>query len=305
MSGGRAKRVGGGPAEAVRRLGSLAGFVWSHPANRGRRLRALARAAGWQLRKRMTRRALDVRVYGGLTLRCYHDSTPASGVIYAAGYPDWAEMSFLSHLLRPGDGFVDVGANIGVYTLLAASRVGREGRLACFEPGALALLRLRENLSLNGIHNAEVFPAAALHRAGTVRFDEAGSTTGHVVADAEAAGVEVPCVRLDDVLAGGSRAAGKMDVEGAEPLALRGAERLLAEMNPPVWLLEVNGVLRRYGFTKTHLWGWLAARAWDVCVYDPARRLLLDCPDPRSRHRNVLAVARGARPALGARLVAG
>jgi hypothetical protein len=53
-------------------------------------------------------------------LRCYPHSTSASGVIYC-GLPEWAEMRFLLDYLRPGEGFVDVGANIGTYSLLAAS----------------------------------------------------------------------------------------------------------------------------------------------------------------------------------------
>jgi FkbM family methyltransferase len=289
--------------KVFRHLGSVASFVWNHPANRGRRGRALARAAGWQLYKRATGRTLDVGVYDGYKLRCYRDSTSASGVIYAAGYPDWIEMSFLRHYLRPGDGFVDVGANIGVYTILAASRVGPTGRVASFEPGPETLRRLRGNVELNGLKNVEVHPVAVSDRAGTVSFDLAGGTTGHLARGKGAASaVEMETVRLDDVLRGGGWAAGKMDIEGAEPLALRGAERLLGEMSPPVWLLEVNGLLRRYGFTEAELWGWLAERGWDVCLYDLEQRVLRDCPRPSSEYHNVFAIARGAREEVAARL---
>ncbi|CAA9352054.1 MAG: hypothetical protein AVDCRST_MAG68-3732 [uncultured Gemmatimonadetes bacterium] len=284
-----------------RQLGAVARFVWTHPANRGRRARAMARAAGWQLYKRVARRPLDVPVYGGLTLRCHADSSSSSLALYAAGYPEWEEMSFVRDYLAPGDGFVDVGANVGVYALLAASRVGPTGRVVCFEPGRQPLRRLRENLELNGLDNVEVLPFAVSDRAGTIRFDTAAGTTGHM-ASGGGATEEATSVRLDDVLPEGAWAMGKMDIEGAEPLALRGAERHLAEMNPPVWLVEVNGCLRRYGFTEAQLWAWLGERGWDVCLYDPAARALRDCPTPSSRYQNILAVARGARGRVEARL---
>ncbi len=287
--------------KALRDLGKVASFVWSHPANQGRRAGALAKAVGWQIYKRVARRTLDVSVYGGYKLRLYPDSTSASGVLYAGGYADWAEMSFLRHYLRPGDGFVDVGANMGVYTVLAASRVGPTGRVATFEPGPVSLRRLRENVELNGLQNVDVHPVAVSDRAGTVSFDAAGGTTGHLAVDGKGA-VETRSVRLDEVLGGGRWAAGKMDIEGAEPLALRGAERLLAEANPPVWVVEVNGCLRRYGFSEAELWSWLAERGWDVCLYDPERRVLRDCPRPSSEYHNIFAVARAAREEVAARL---
>lgn len=282
----------------------MAAYIWNHPANEGRRASRIARAAGWQVYKRVTGRALDLPLYNGLKLRCYAGSSSASAALYAAGYPDWDEMSFVRDYLRPGDGFVDVGANIGVYTLLAASRVGPQGRVASFEPGPSTLVRLRENIALNGLRNVEVHPYAVSDRSGTVSFDAGASTTARLVSDGAAApGVtEVKSVRLDDALPAGPWSLGKMDIEGAEPLALQGAERLLAEMNPPVWLMEVNGCLHRYGFSEAGLWSWLGERGWDVVLYDPANRVLRDCPEPSSSYGNVIAVAREARQRVSARV---
>lgn len=59
---------------------------------------------------------------------------------------------------------------------------------------------------------------------------------------------EVECVVSDDVVAGHSFRAGKLDVEGAEPAVLAGATRMLAARNPPVWIVEMNGRLRDFGF---------------------------------------------------------
>jgi len=291
-------------ASALKHVVSVLRYVWNHPANEGGRARALARALSWQFYKRATARTLDISLYGDYKLRCYPDSTAASAALYAAGYPDWSEMAFIQHYLRTGDGFVDVGANVGVYTLLAASLVGPDGRVASFEPEPKALKRLRENISLNRLNNVEVHPFAVSDKSGTISFDPAAGTTGHMVEGEQdrPGALQASSVRLDDVLPGDGWSMGKMDIEGAEPLALRGAERLLAEMNPPVWLLEVNGCLKRYGFTEEQLWGWLDERQWDVYLYEPAQRRLQPCTTPSSKHHNVLVVARGAFDRVSARV---
>jgi hypothetical protein len=79
----------------------LAALVWTHPANRGHRMLAAAKAALWQLRKRVMKSPIDLPFHG-LTIRCYPDSHDASRVIYFNGLPDPTEMTFAKHYLRPG-----------------------------------------------------------------------------------------------------------------------------------------------------------------------------------------------------------
>jgi FkbM family methyltransferase len=281
----------------------LARFIWTHPANRGRRIASLARACRWQVRKRTTGRAMDVDL-ARLRLRCYPDSTSASLALYCSGRPDYHEMGFLEHYLRPGDGFIDVGANVGLYTLLAAARVGAEGTVEAFEPGDPARARLLENLARNGIADrVRVHDAAAGAEAGTVRFLPGRDTTGRILTPDEShAAVEVDCVRLDDALPGRSFALGKMDIEGAEPLALAGAERRLAAGDPPVWILELNGCLRDFGSTEQGFADWLAERGYDLALYDADRRTLTFSEQPWRERGNVLAVARNAHDWLAARV---
>ncbi|HEU4868343.1 MAG TPA: hypothetical protein VFV09_11510, partial [Actinomycetota bacterium] len=94
--------------------------IWTHPENRNRRARALAGYFGWQAWERTVRRPVTVKLTGGIKVRCHPHSPIASAVIYY-GLADPAEMRFVLGYLQPGDTFVDVGANVGVYSLLAAS----------------------------------------------------------------------------------------------------------------------------------------------------------------------------------------
>jgi FkbM family methyltransferase len=224
-----------------------------------------------------------------MRLRVYPDSSSASLVLYCHGLPDYHEMRFMADYLRPGDGFIDVGANIGVYSLFAASLVGRGGRVVAFEPGPRAAARFRENVSVNGLGNIEVREEAVGRAAGSVAFMvdhdtmnrvaamEGTSARSHIAPHRGAhtgTVVEVPCVRLDEALAGRSFAMGKMDIGGTEPLALCGAERMLTEANPPVWLLEMNGLLRDFGWTEEGLAAWLAGTGFELAVYDADERRL-------------------------------
>lgn len=288
---------------------SVLGYIWSHPANRGRRVRALARAVGWQLRKRLLPGARDIRVFGGLTLRCYPDSPSASLVIYCDESPDYHEMQFMRRYLRPGDTVLDVGANIGVYSLLAASLLGPAGRVLAFEPGPEAHRRLTENLQINQLDNVKVHACALGDRVGVVDFLSQCDTTNRIQTsvDAGKSVVSVPVARLDDMVEVDCTM-GKMDIEGAEPIALRGAERLLKEANPPVWLLELNGSLHAFGFTESTFSDWLSLQGYDLGLYDADRHeLSFTHPQPWQLSPNVFAVARDRKLLVaqrcGARLI--
>src|SRR6185312_8497302 len=77
-----------------------------------------------------------------------------------------AELRFIQERLRPGDVFVDIGANGGIYTVIAAKKVGASGRVLAFEPGPRNLELLKRNLALNGLTNVTIVPKAVSNTAG-------------------------------------------------------------------------------------------------------------------------------------------
>lgn len=276
---------------------SILGYIWSHPANSGRELRAIVRALLWQLRKRLMPKPLDIRVFGGLILRCYPDSPSASLVIYCDESPDYHEMHFMRRYLRAGDNVLDVGANIGVYSLLAASLVGHNGRVLAFEPGQEAYRRLTENLQINELDNVQAHACALGDRDGVVDFLNQCDTTNRIKtpSDFGKSVASVPLRRLDDVVKVVCTF-GKMDIEGAEPIALRGAERLLREFNPPVWLLELNGSLHSFGFTEETFSEWLRQQDYELALYDANQhQLSFTNLQPWKMSSNVFAVARDSK----------
>lgn len=209
-------------------------FVWQHPANRGRRLRAMARAIRFQARGRLGMPTVaTIGTKARLTARLHQYG--ASKVVYA-NPPDWAEMRAWRRILRPGSLFVDVGSNIGAYALWAAE-AGAE--VIAIEPDPVTADTLRRNVALNDFP-IEVRECALSARPGTLTLTLGQDCTNHVILGADRVGRTVVAQTLDEIVGDRSVAGVKVDVEGAERLVLAGAARALAEQRIDVLQLEWN-----------------------------------------------------------------
>jgi FkbM family methyltransferase len=140
--------------------------------------------------------------------------------------------------LREGDTFVDVGASVGYYTLVAADAVGERGRVVAFEPAPSSCSILRRNVRLNGFENVTVEEMAVSNEPGSVKLFLAPDNKGdHRIFDGpeRRPWVEVDAVTLDGHFDGARRRVDvlKVDVQGAELAVLEGASRLLDE-NPGI-----------------------------------------------------------------------
>ena len=171
--------------------------ILSHPANRGTRVRSLCRAVAWQLSKRISGQPWDIDYHGKL-FRCFPNNHSASRAIYFSNLPDFREMQFMRHFLRPGDRFIDAGANAGLYTILALSLVGQEGQVDAFEPNSTLAGRLREIIEANRLANVRVHEIGLGDTDGWASFAETGDDcTAHIALDG---GNRIPVARLDSVL---------------------------------------------------------------------------------------------------------
>jgi FkbM family methyltransferase len=175
-----------------------------------------------------------------------------SQAVYISGLYEPCTADALRRLLAPGDTFVDVGANVGLLSLLASRWVGPSGRVVCLEPSAREFARLREHVERNRLVNVVTFQVAAgaepgsavLHVAearypGLNTLEPSFMYTGVAEDHAE----QVPVVRLDDFLAAQGIdvvSTMKIDVEGFEPQVVAGAQRTIAR-DRPVLLIEVVG----------------------------------------------------------------
>jgi FkbM family methyltransferase len=155
----------------------------------------------------------------------------------------------IKHLLRPGDIFMDVGANIGFFALLAARLVGRTGKVYAFEPNEETRLMMIESLRANEIEHVVVDPRACTEKSGRFILVPGGLTNlgGTKVEKASVENGEgsVEGVRLDDFFAEEGLENVrllKMDIEGGEDAALAGMERALERRLVDYLLVEFHPV---------------------------------------------------------------
>lgn len=156
-----------------------------------------------------------------------------------------------AELLRPGDVFIDVGANEGLYSLMAAKAVGPEGMVVAIEPSPRELGRLRANIAGNRLEDRIVVIEAALAgRSGwaTLAVAEAAHGGQNAFADRVSTAIAVDSIRhvptlgLDMIAARlGSRQPDfiKIDIEGAEYEVLCSGSRVIDEVRP-VFLVEIG-----------------------------------------------------------------
>jgi FkbM family methyltransferase len=171
--------------------------------------------------------------------------------------------------LRPGDVVVDVGANVGLYSLLAARRVSPGGRVLSFEPSSDEFARLAWALRANGIDNVVASNTALADRAGFVGFLPAPSQhTGlhRLGADGDVAPQRVWAERGDVAVQLAEKehiALLKIDVEGSELAVLRGFQALLEAARIGRLVIEISDeFLRRYGASAAELYAYLAAMGY-------------------------------------------
>jgi FkbM family methyltransferase len=159
--------------------------------------------------------------------------------------PEHGEAGYIVRNVKAGQTALDIGANVGLYTLLLARSVGPSGLVFGFEPGPKSYSLLLRNVTVNGYRHARVENAAVSDHSGTVdlficRTGESDNRIAGTLLDYdERDRMPVRCVSIDDYVAEKSIKSVnfiKMDVQGAEPFALRGMRATL-EKNAEVQLL--------------------------------------------------------------------
>lgn len=247
-------------------------FLLHHPLLEGRPFYAFTRFIFWQVRSRIFSKPMVFTWVGGSRLWLRRGWSGLTGNYYA-GLNDFEEMSFLLHVLRPGDLFVDVGANMGSYTILASS-VCRAHAIA-YEPVDSTYLRLESNIRLNQVEDLVMLrKCAAGERAATVLMTTGHDTTNHIVTNGVST-KPVDLVALDDDLPAVPILI-KIDVEGFESAVLRGSKQILSEPKLKALIIELNGAGRRYEEGDSQIHGCLLEYGFKPFRYSPFERRLTE-----------------------------
>jgi FkbM family methyltransferase len=231
---------------------------------------AAARIALSLLRRRLGNPLTTVRLPGGSLIEA-DLRTPLGLALYRYGFCE-PSAAVVRTTLQPGDVFIDGGANVGLLTLIAARCVGPGGRVIACEPAVGTMALLRSNVRLNGYCWVDLQQVALAERPGEmtlVSFEPGSGLSSFAPLDPATGQQEKVVARtLDSIAADQVVRMIKLDLEGAEVRALRGATRLLMTVRPE-FIVEVEAQhLERQGASVAELDAFFADAGYEAFSMD-------------------------------------
>ncbi len=264
-------------------------FLVNHPLCRDRKCAALLRYFRWQFGSRLVTGDVLTPFVDKTFLRIRPGLTGATMNIYA-GLHEFEDMAFMLHSLRPTDLFIDIGANIGSYTILSGA-VGSTS--ISIEPIKNTFKQLIDNINLNYLNSsAKALNIGIGKERCTLEFTKGLDCVNHVVTDNEknADTVIVPIENLDYLLADEEPTLIKIDVEGFETNVISGADTILKRPTLMAVIMELNGSGDRYGFDENLLHERMLSYGFETFTYLPFIRELVSLNNKKSKSGNTLYV---------------
>ena len=274
----------------IRNLINTTKFIVNHPVNRGSKIGAMLRFAKWQIGSRLVPGQVVYEWINEVKLIVRPGETGLTGNIYC-GLHEFEDMSYVLHVLNSEDLFVDVGANVGSYTLLACGVKGARGY--AFEPVPETFSRLQENLRINRLDiKVRAFNMGLADKDGVLSFTTEQGCVNHVVTDEDKSGkcLQVEVLTLDTALEGESPCVIKIDVEGFEAQVISGAHMVLSNESLHSVVMELNGSESRYGFSEEKLLKTMLDYGFSTYSYEPFSRGLTSLEGKNNQSGNTLFI---------------
>jgi len=243
-------------------------FIYTHPYNSKNRINSIVKFLKWQINCIINPYPIIYPFTENSKLIVWKGLTGATGNLYC-GLMEYNDMGFLLHFLRPNDLFIDVGANIGAYSILASGEIG--ANTIAFEPVPSTFENLKKNININSLNEKiQVFNIGLGSELGQLRFTKSFDTVNHVTYNNDNESVNVEISTLDIILSTLSAPTlVKIDVEGFESEVLKGAEIILNNENLKAIIIELNGSGKRYNFDDLEIHNNLLKLGFNAYGYYP------------------------------------
>jgi FkbM family methyltransferase len=222
--------------------------------------------------------------------------------IYSGAF-EWEEREWLAGVLKPGDVFYDIGANIGYFSLLASEWCGSNGKVISFEPVSKTFNRLKKNIQENpGLNNIRFFQVAAsdLEEEREIYIslngkDAWNSLAGNAVAKQEATTEKIKTIPVDRIREKENLPAPtimKIDVEGWEVHVLQGAMETLRISRPKLLIEFTRENLHTAGTSGAQLAETIHSLNYTLYSYNARHRKLIEVTDFSFEHQNLIGIPR-------------
>ncbi|HKQ33722.1 MAG TPA: FkbM family methyltransferase [Nitrospiraceae bacterium] len=256
---------------------SINRILTNHHINRGH---GILKHLQWQGRKMFNLFPFEQRISGSGIIAS-HRQCAVSALINSQGLYDYNNMKLIQELLRGGGTFVDIGANIGSYALIASEN--SSARVFAFEPHPITFQLLQKNIALNQRSNVSLHNVALGSSEGTVFLtDRRGSSINHIVPGSQQmpGTVAVPCHRMDHLcqITDIRPQIVKIDVEGFEYDVLLGFGHFISSVQ--VLMIEMNGLSDERSHGQQEIHSLLLSKGFSgpwTCRFD--QRQMLPAPD--------------------------
>lgn len=248
-------------------------FIFIHPFNSDNKINAIINFFKWQLSCLLNPYPIIYNFTENSKLIITKGLAGATGNLYC-GLMEYNEMGFLLHFLKPADTFVDIGANIGSYTILASSQV--KANSISIEPLQETFKKLIDNILINKVEqNVKAFNIGLGSEIGKIHFTQSLDTINHVATKEEIDTIEVKIDTLDNLLMNEQcPSLIKIDVEGYENEVINGAEKTLENQSLKAIIIELNGSGSRYGYDDENIHLKLLQYGFKPYCYNPKGKQL-------------------------------
>lgn len=251
--------------------------IYRHPFNKDAKIKAIFRFLIWQFFSRLTNYTIIYPITHRCKMLVQRGMTGVTGCIYN-GLLEFEDMLFMLHFLRETDLFVDIGANVGVYTILASSEIG--SKVITIEPINITYNLLKQNILLNNVQEKVTSLNIGIgEKKDKLYFSSTHDTINHVLTDCDInSTIESEYVfveKLDDILEDRIPILIKIDVEGFETNVINGADKILSNDRLKGIIIELNGSGSKYGFNDNLLHNKILSYGFTCFKYDPYERELI------------------------------
>lgn len=247
-----------------------------HPFNKNRKIKSLLIFFKWQLVSRIWDNLLVHQLSQKTKILVKNGLTGVTGNIYT-GLFEFEDMMFSLHLLEQGDLFIDIGANVGVYSVLLSGE--KKANSIAFEPIPDTFRILESNVKINNLENlVNLYNCGLGNEKKKVKFVSDLDVSNHVSSDQNIIGeniITVDILTLNDLNISNPTLI-KIDVEGFELEVLKGASKILESKGLIAIIIELNGSGEKYGIKDTDVHNYLLEFGFQPVSYNPFDRELYD-----------------------------
>ncbi|MCG8326107.1 MAG: FkbM family methyltransferase [Chitinophagales bacterium] len=245
--------------------------LYLHPLGKREGLKSILRFIWWQTYSRIIQPQTVVPFIGNTHLLLRRGMTGATGHFYY-GLGEFEFTSFLLHFLKPDDLFIDVGANIGAYSILASGVCG--ARSIAIEPLPNTFANLKEQILLNNLESLITTLNIGIgDKVGQLFFTENYDQNNHVTSINNNS-IKIPAYPLEGII-NDTPSLIKIDVEGYEFPVLLGANKLLRASSLKAIIIESMNLGKRYGYADDQIDRFLRSYGFFPFQYFPKERKLI------------------------------